>query len=161
NEPPQPFLALEYLGGGTLERVVEDRGALDPAEAARLVRVLAHAVHAAHQAGSVHRDLKPANRLLAPAVPRSPATLSFGLPKVNDFGLARLLGLDQRHTLDGQVMGSPPYMAPEQAEGRPDVGPAADIWALGVILYECLSGQPPFKGRSTLATLDLVRSRTP
>jgi serine/threonine protein kinase len=161
NEPPQPFLALEYLGGGTLECVVEDRGALDPAEAARLVRVLAHAVHAAHQAGIVHRDLKPSNVLLAPAVAGSPDSFSFGFPKITDFGLARLLDIEQRHTLDGQVMGSPPYMAPEQADGQPDVGPAADIWALGVILYECLSGQPPFKGRSTLATLDLVRSGTP
>jgi serine/threonine protein kinase len=160
-DAPQPFLALEYLGGGTLDRVLKDRGALEPAEAARLVRILAHAVHAAHRAGIVHRDLKPANVLLAPAVPGSPDNLPFGFPKLTDFGLARLLDVEQRHTLDGQVMGSPPYMAPEQAEGRPALGPAADIWALGVILYECLSGQPPFQGRSTLATLDLVRSSTP
>jgi serine/threonine protein kinase len=158
---PQPYLALEYMSGGSLASVLQRQGALEPAEAARLVRVLAHAVHAAHQAGVVHRDLKPANVLLAPAVSGSDDSFAFGFPKVNDFGLARLLDNEQRHTLDGQVLGSPPYMAPEQAEGQPDVGPAADVWALGVILYECLTGKQPFKGKSTLATLDLVRSSPP
>jgi serine/threonine protein kinase len=160
-EAPQPYLALEYLGGGNLARVLKDRGALEPFQAAGLVRVLAHAVHAAHQAGIVHRDLKPANVLLAAEVPGSPDNFPFGFPKITDFGLARLLDAEQRHTLDGQVMGSPPYMAPEQADGRPDVGPAADIWALGVILYECLTGRQPFHGKSALATLDLVRSSIP
>jgi serine/threonine protein kinase len=161
SEAPQPYLALEYVVGGTLGRVLEDRGALEPSEAARLVRILAHAVHAAHRAGIVHRDLKPANVLLAAEVPGSPDNLSFGFPKITDFGLARLLDVEQRHTLDGQVMGSPPYMAPEQAEGRPEVGPSADIWALGVILYECLTGRQPFQGPSALATLELVRSSPP
>src|SRR5262249_14125234 len=87
SDTPQPYLALEYLSGGTLEQVLNERGALQPAEAAHLVAVLAHAVHAAHQAEVVHRDLKLSNVLLAPKVPGSPDNFSFGFPKVADFGL--------------------------------------------------------------------------
>jgi serine/threonine protein kinase len=161
SEIPQPFLALEYLRCGSLENVLERQGALEPAQSVRLIEVLAHAVDTAHQAGIIHRDLKPANVLLAPPVAGSPDSFPFGFPKINDFGLARLLDADQRQTVDGQILGSPLYMAPEQADGRREVGPAADIWALGVILYECLTGQKPFRGESVLATFDLIRSSQP
>jgi serine/threonine protein kinase len=155
-----PYLALEYVNGGSLDKVFA-AGRLEPGEAARLVKTLAHAVHAAHAAGVIHRDLKPANVLLAPAVAGNSGSLPFGFPKVADFGLARLLDADQRQTLTGAVMGTPAYMAPEQAEGRADIGPAADVWALGVILYEALTGRVPFKGDSVLTTLDLIRSCPP
>src|SRR5262249_54763974 len=138
-----------------------ERGALEPAEAAHLVTVLAHAVHAAHQAGIVHRDLKPSNVLLAPRVPGSRDNFPFGFPKVADFGLARRLDCEMRLTADEDIVGSPDCMAPEQAEGRRDLGPAVDVWALGVILYRCLTGRRPFAGGSVMATLDLVRHATP
>jgi hypothetical protein len=155
-----PFLALEYVPGGGLDAVLKP-GPLEPAPAARLVEVLARAVHAAHQAGIVHRDLKPANVLLAPSVPGSSGSFAFGFPKVSDFGLSRLLDADRRQTISGMVMGTPAYMAPEQAEGRADIGPAADIWALGVILYQTLTGRVPFQGDSVLTTLDRVRKDAP
>jgi tRNA A-37 threonylcarbamoyl transferase component Bud32 len=161
SDTPQPYLALEYLSGGSFERVLEEREALEPAEAARLVAVLAHAVHAAHQAGVVHRDLKPSNVLLAPLVPGSPDNFPFGFPKVADFGLARRLDCEMRLTADENIVGSPDCMAPEQAEGRHDIGPAADVWALGVILYRCLTGRRPFADSSVMATLDLIRHATP
>jgi eukaryotic-like serine/threonine-protein kinase len=120
-----------------------------PREAAALVEILARAVHAAHQAGVIHRDLKPSNVLLT----------ADGVPKVSDFGLAKLLDAESGRTLSGQVMGTPSYMAPEQAEGRAkQVGPAADIYALGAILYHALTGRPPFLGESTMETLKLVTS---
>ncbi len=104
-------------------------------------------MHDAHQAGIVHRDLKPGNVLLT----------ADGVPKVSDFGLAKLLDADSARTVSGQVMGSPSYMAPEQAEGHAkEVGPAVDVYALGAILYQCLTGKPPFVGESQLETLKLV-----
>ena len=118
-----------------------------PLRAADLVEKLARAIHAAHQAGVLHRDLKPSNILLT----------AEGVPKVSDFGLAKLLDADSARTVSGQVLGSPSYMAPEQAEGRSkSVGPAADVYALGAILYQALTGRPPFLGESQLETLKLV-----
>ena len=105
---------------------------------------LARAVRAAHQARIVHRDLKPANVLLA----------GDGTPKITDFGLAKRLESDDRQTQTGDIMGTPSYMAPEQAMGRTkDVGPAADIYALGSILYEVLTGRPPLKGETMMETV--------
>jgi serine/threonine-protein kinase len=136
-----PYFTMELCEGGSLA----DRlgGAPLPArEAARLVEQLARAVQAAHEAGVVHRDLKPANVLLA----------ADGQVKVTDFGLAKQVegsGL----TATGAVMGTPSYMAPEQAQGRKDIGPAADVYALGAVLYECLTGRPPFKAASLHETL--------
>ena len=117
----------------------------------RLVETLARAVQAAHEQDVVHRDLKPANVLLA----------ADGTPKVTDFGLAKKLD-EAGQTQTGAVMGTPSYMAPEQAGGRTkEIGPATDVYALGAILYECLTGRPPFRGRPTLDTLMQVLSDEP
>jgi hypothetical protein len=140
-----PFISLEYCPGGSLDRKLAGKP-LPPGEAAALIRTLAAAVQAAHAAGVVHRDLKPANVLLDAA----------GTPKVTDFGLAKRLGEPGR-TATGAILGTPSYMAPEQADckGR-TVGPAADVYALGAILYECLTGRPPFKAGNLLATVRQV-----
>jgi WD40 repeat protein len=141
-----PFIALEYCPGGTLEKKLAGTP-LPPREAAALVEQLARAVHAAHQKGVVHRDLKPANVLFG----------EDGTPKVVDFGLAKKLD-EAGQTQTGAVVGTPSYMAPEQAAGQArggtsPVGPAADVYALGAILYECLTGRPPFKAATPLDTL--------
>jgi WD40 repeat protein/anti-sigma factor RsiW len=145
----QPFLCLEYLDGGSLAAKIHGEPQ-QPREAARLVAVLAGAVHHAHEQGVIHRDLKPSNILLC----------SDGTPKVGDFGLARF-GRPEL-TATGVIMGTPSYMAPEQAKGdNAAVGPAADVWALGAILYELLTGRPPFRGVSVLDTLDQVAECEP
>jgi tetratricopeptide (TPR) repeat protein/tRNA A-37 threonylcarbamoyl transferase component Bud32 len=148
------YLALEFCPGGGLDRKLSGTP-LPPGEAARLVETLGRAVHAAHQAGVVHRDLKPANVLLA----------ADGTPKVSDFGLAKMLD-EAGQTASGAVMGTPSYMAPEQAGYRPGapaagVGPAADVYALGAILYECLTGRPPFRAPTALETLLQVQTDEP
>src|SRR5208283_849919 len=132
----RPYFSLEYVEGGPLDRRIA--GTPQPAEyAATLVRMLAQAMHAAHQRGIVHRDLKPANVLLTPD----------GSPKITDFGLAKRLDATSRHTNTGTILGTPSYMAPEQASGKTkDIGPATDVYALGAILYELLTGKPPFRG---------------
>ncbi len=146
----RPFFTLELCEGGSLDRKLAGKP-LDPRKAARLVEVLARAVQAAHQAGVVHRDLKPANVLIA----------RDNVPKITDFGLAKQL--DQPgQTGSGAILGTPAFMAPEQAAGRvKEVGPAADVYALGAILYVCLTGRPPFKGATTLDTLRQVTSDAP
>src|SRR5213078_2203309 len=145
-----PFFSLEFCPGGSLEN--KQAGThLPPCEAAALVEVLARAVDAAHQKGIVHRDLKPANVLLA----------EDGTPKVTDFGLAKKLD-EAGQTATGAVMGTPSYMAPEQAGGKGKAaGPAADVYALGAILYELLTGRPPFKAATALDTLLQVRGSEP
>ncbi len=146
----EPFLALELVGGGTLGAWLR-REPRPPRQAAALVEVLARAVAAAHAAGIAHRDLKPGNVLLA----------EDGTAKIADFGLAKWLDGDSGQTKTGQVMGTPNYMAPEQARGDKDVGAAADVWALGAILYECLTGRPPFLGTTVVETLEQVRLHEP
>ena len=144
----RPYLSLEFAEGGSLAQRLTEKP-MAPREAAELVETLARAVHAAHQAGVVHRDLKPGNVLLT----------AESVPKISDFGLAKLLDSDSSGTLSGQPIGTPSYMAPEQAEGHSrQVGPAADIYALGAILYRALTGRPPFLGESTMETLKLVTS---
>jgi tetratricopeptide (TPR) repeat protein/tRNA A-37 threonylcarbamoyl transferase component Bud32 len=145
-ERGQPYISLEYAEGGSLARWLAG-GPMPAPDAAGLVEALARAVEAAHQAGVVHRDLKPSNVLLA----------ADGSPKVADFGLARLLGEESSRTAIGEVLGTPSYMAPEQAQGRSrEAGPTADIYALGAILYHALTGRPPFLGASAMETMRLV-----
>jgi hypothetical protein len=157
-----PFFSLELVEGGSLAQHL--RGTpLPPHQAAALVETLARAVHAAHQQGVIHRDLKPANVLLAP-----PAFVAGGrggmdgwVPKITDFGLAKKLDDAGGLTLSGAIVGTPRYMAPEQAWGRSrDVGPAVDIYALGAILYELLTGRAPFQG-TAMELLDQVRHTPP
>jgi tetratricopeptide (TPR) repeat protein len=146
-----PFLELEYLPGGSLDQTLD--GTPRPcAETARLVEVLARAIAEAHRRGIIHRDLKPANILLD----------ADAHPKVADFGLAKILDSDHGLTRTQTVLGSPSYMAPEQADGRALlVGPATDVYALGAILYELLTGRPPFRAATALETLAQVKETEP
>jgi tetratricopeptide (TPR) repeat protein len=144
-----PFVALELLEGGSLEGRVAGTPQTER-NSAELLITLARAIGAAHKAGVVHRDLKSANVLFA----------SDGTPKIVDFGLAKRLDEEDGQTQTGQVMGSPSFMAPEQARGR-DVGPLADVYSLGAILYEMVTGRPPFKGASPMETLFQVVNDEP
>jgi formylglycine-generating enzyme required for sulfatase activity/tRNA A-37 threonylcarbamoyl transferase component Bud32 len=145
-----PFLAMEFVGGGTLADKVARDGRVAPRPAAELMAKLAAAIAFAHSKGIVHRDLKPANVMLTPA----------GEPKVTDFGLAKVG--DSGVTASGAVMGTPSYMAPEQAAGKVrEVGTHSDVYALGTILYELLTGRPPFRGDSAMGTLQQVMTREP
>jgi hypothetical protein len=150
-EEGRPYLALEHVDGGSLADRL--RGTPLPArEAAGLVETLARAVHAAHEKGVVHRDLKPANVLLT----------ADGTPKLTDFGLAKRLDVAIGQTHSGAIVGTPSYMAPEQAGGPPrQVGPAADVHALGAVLYELLTGRPPFAAETPLDTLLRVVGEEP
>jgi serine/threonine-protein kinase len=145
-----PYCALEYVAGGTLAEHT-DGGALPPRRAAELIATLARTVQYAHERNIVHRDLKPANVLLA----------EDGTPKIADFGLAKRPGSATGPTQTGAILGTPSYMAPEQAGDGKRVGPPADVYALGAILYELITGRPPFKAATPLDTMMQVVSDEP
>jgi tetratricopeptide (TPR) repeat protein len=146
-----PFYALEYVGGGTLLARLR-RQPFPPREAAALVRALAEAIQAAHSQGIRHRDLKPANVLLE----------ADGTPKITDFGLAKHMGLESGLTETGQALGTPQYMPPEQVRGdKAALGPTADVYSLGAILFECLAGAPPFAGGAPDEVMKRVEAEPP
>jgi formylglycine-generating enzyme required for sulfatase activity len=145
-----PFISMEFVHGSSLEEKLR-MAPLTPTEAARLVETLARAMHRAHQGGVVHRDLKPSNILLTPDE----------VPKIADFGLAKRLDVTEALAETGQIEGTPKYMAPEQAAGAKNVGPAADLHALGLILYECLTGRPPFQAAERDELLRQIQKEEP
>ena len=146
------YFSLEFVDGGTLQERLK-KGRLNNREAAEIMKTMAEAVHFAHQRGIIHRDLKPANIMFT----------KDGVPKLTDFGLAKSTGeVDQAQTGADAVLGTPSYMSPEQAGGKTaEVGAAADTYALGVILYELLTGQVPFRGETLMDTLLMVQNQEP
>jgi serine/threonine protein kinase len=169
--PPMPYFSMEFVDGGNLAQKLSTT-LLPVYQAAQLVETLAGAIHSAHQHGIIHRDLKPANVLLASGGREPPEEslrsggsrppLAQDTPKITDFGLAKQLKDEKGQTQTGAIMGTPSYLSPEQAEGKTrEIGPATDIYALGAILYEMLTGRPPFQGESTLDILEQVRLHDP
>jgi serine/threonine-protein kinase len=147
----QHFLSMDLVDGLNLADLLKD-GAVDPERAAQLIADIARAVHYLHTRGIVHRDLKPSNILLD----------ENGEPYVTDFGLAKMLTADSQQTATGTIIGTPSYMAPEQAGGhRGDVGVRSDVYSLGAILYELLTGRPVFREENPLDTLMCVLEREP
>src|SRR5262245_25725156 len=166
----QHYFSMGYVEGGGLAAKVKD-GPLPAGEAAGVVQQVAAAVAYAHQHGVIHRDLKPANILLGEGQAFQPdssesshvrlESLTY-VPKITDFGLAKQVQRDSGVTASGQGMGTPSYMPPEQAAGRTDaIGPAADIYSLGAILYCLLAGRPPFQAASVMETLKQVLGQEP
>jgi serine/threonine-protein kinase len=159
----RPYFTMEYVEGSNLAQKLA--GTPQPAgQAAALVATLAEAIHVAHQSGIVHRDLKPANILLQRKEPSSkiqePSSLTNFESKISDFGLARRLESGRGLTLTGVPVGTPSYMAPEQCQGQWDsIGSATDVYALGAILYELLTGRPPFRAETSAETLRQVVSQ--
>ena len=147
----QHYFSMGYVAGESLAQRLS-AGPLPPREAAELLLTVCRAVQYAHEHGIIHRDLKPANILLDQQ----------GRPRVTDFGLAKRQEGDVSLTASGQILGTPSYMPPEQAAGRVDaVGPSADVYALGAILYAVISGRPPFQAASSLETLRQVMQNEP
>lgn len=151
-----PFLAMEFVEGGSLRDRLQ--GNPQPfANSVRLMEIIARAIHHAHLAGLIHRDLKPANILLQPSLDAtSPKRLDLSEcePKITDFGLAKQLDDPNHRTATGEIVGTPSYMAPEQAASqRSSLGPATDVYSLGAILYELITGRPPFKGATAVDTV--------
>jgi len=153
NHNGQPYFTMEYVEGGNLAQKLAI-APLAPREAAKLLLTLARAIETAHGHGVIHRDLKPSNVLMT----------ADGSPRIGDFGLAKQIDgtFSAGQTETGEILGTPSYMAPEQAKAlNKQVGPAADVYALGAILYESLTGRPPFKAASLLETLEQLRTQDP
>ncbi len=147
-----PYLAMEFVPGGTLSARLKATGPLPPADAAELVAKLAGAVAHAHSRGVVHRDIKSPNVLLT----------AEGEPRLTDFGLAKVGRMARNLSVTGQVLGTPAYMPPEQAAGKVrEVGTAADVYGLGAVLYDVLTGRPPFQGDTAAVTLQKVLTEEP
>ena len=147
----QHYFSMNYVEGRSLAESIRTTP-VSAQEAAAIVRTLATAIQYAHQRGILHRDLKPQNVIMD----------AQGQPHITDFGLAKRLELDGGLTQSGAVLGSPSYMSPEQASGRQDLlGPASDVYSLGAILYELLTGRTPFRGETPMATLAKVRLEEP
>lgn len=146
----QPYFSMRHIEGGTLTDALA-RQRFHPRATAQLMITVARAVHYAHQRGILHRDLKPGNILLDPA----------GRPHVTDFGLAKLLEGGSSITHSNALLGTPSYMAPEQASGKTDISTSTDIYSLGAILYELLVGLPPFRGATSLETILQIQDREP
>src|SRR5262249_39258105 len=145
------YFSMKQIEGGSLSGRLSDFAA-DPRAAARLVATVARAVHHAHQRGVLHRDLKPSNILLD----------RDGQPHVTDFGLAKRVDADSDLTRSGAILGTPGFMAPEQASGqRKSITVATDVYGLGAILYALLTAKPPFRGDSAIETIEQVRHRAP
>ncbi len=181
---PLPYLSLEYVNGGSLADFLKNTPQ-QPRLAAELIKSLAEAIQYAHEHNVIHRDLKPSNILIdsgdenisgaasgnnSQAVQgsttfqeRSTVRDKIHLnPKIADFGLAKQLDDESNQTMSGAIIGTPSYMAPEQAYGKAStIGPAVDIYSLGAILYEMLTGRPPFKGASIMETVEQVRRQEP
>lgn len=148
----QHYLAMDLVEGPHLGSLVADGGLPDPERTAEIMADVAAAVQYLHESGLIHRDLKPSNVLLDAA----------GRPRLTDFGLIKLLTPDQRHTVTGTIIGTPDYMSPEQARGHSrEVTPLSDVYGLGALMYELLTGRPPFHEESPLDTLLYVLEREP
>ena len=155
-----PFLALEFISGGSLRDRLQEKP-IEPTAAARLVSKIAAAMHLAHQDGVLHRDLKPANILLN----NLPGDIRAGFelePKIADFGLAKLMGESSDLSESAVIVGTPAYLSPEQAAHRTgEIGPRSDIYSIGVILYECLTGHPPFNADNSGLLVEMIKSLEP
>ena len=165
---PICFIAAAYVAGPSLaDWLKTEARRVTPRMAAELIAELAEAMHFAHGQGVLHRDLKPGNILLVPRfsaefVASDSSYASPWVPKITDFGLAKLMDLAGDETRTGVIIGTPAYMSPEQASGtRSKIGPAADVYSLGAMLYELLTGRPPFRGESDAETLLQVTSQDP
>ncbi len=146
-----PYFAMALVEGPSLATLVKQQGILPQKQAVAIMIRIAEAIAHAHGKGILHRDLKPENVLLD----------ANGRPRVTDFGLAKRVSDDHRLTVPGQILGTPSYMAPEQALGKDEQGPATDIWALGGILYFLLTGRAPFAGKTVTETLLLLMTEPP